>query len=163
MAEREYVFVLKNDTTESSRSPVAGDTTESAAKKSIKTDETQRAKDIGKVFAAVAAVESFVVPVVNHEVNKVEILTGAKEYAQKINFEMQIGQRAFDIGKTVLAGALVGGGVGALAGVVLGLAKQGVDLVMRVDTYNAKRDVENETISRNLRRTGTNQSRSTKL
>ena len=95
--------------------------------------------------------------------NKVEILTGSKEYAQKINFDMQIGQRAFDIGKTVLAGALVGGGVGALAGVVLGLAKQGIDLVMRVDTYNAKRDVENETISRNLRRTGTNQSRSTKL
>ena len=163
MAEREYVFVLKNDTTESSRSPVAGDTTESAAKKSIKPDETQRAQNVGTAFAAVSTAESFIVPVVSHEVNKVEVLTGSKEYSQKIQFGMQVGQRTFDIAKTTLAGLFIGHGVGALVGLTVGLAKQGVDLVTRIDTYHAKRDVENETISRNLRRTGTNQSRSTKL
>ena len=73
---------------------------------------------------------------------------------------MQVGQSVFDVGKSIAAGAFVGGGYGALIGLVLGAARQLMNLAMNIDTFNLKRDLEAETINRNIRRAGTNRSRS---
>lgn len=163
MSEREYVFVLKNESSDAgtTKTPVAGD---SGTKKmpSETNSATDRNKAVGTAFAAISTVESFVVPVVNHEINKVELATGSREYSQKIQFGMQVGQASFDIAKTIAAGAFVGGGAGALIGLVLGGARQLMQLAMNADTLNLKRDLETETLNRNVRRAGTNQSRSTK-
>lgn len=163
MSEREYVFIIKKEdaTTEEKETPVAGENSvqrQPPAETSEKSSGSSKA--VGATFAAISTVESFVVPVVNHEINRVELATGSHEYSQKIQFGMQVGQSVFDVGKTVVAGALVGGGVGALIGLVLGGAKQLMNLAMNIDTFNLKRDLEAETINRNIRRAGTNRSRS---
>lgn len=163
MSEREYVFIIKNEdaTTEEKETPVAG---ENSVQRQPPAETNEKAgggsKAVGVAFAAISTVESFVVPVVNHEINRVELATGSHEYSQKIQFGMQVGQSVFDVGKTVVAGALVGGGVGALVGLVLGGARQLMNLAMNIDTFNLKRDLEAETINRNIRRAGTNRSRS---
>ena len=162
MSEREYVFVIKNEdaTTEKKETPVAGENSVQRQPSAESKEKAGVSKTAGVAFAAVSTVESFVVPVVNHEINKVELATGSREYSQRVQFGMQVGQSVFDVGKTVAAGAFVGGGYGALVGLVLGGARQLMNLAMNIDTFNLKRDLEAETINRNIRRAGTNRSRS---
>ena len=162
MSEREYVFIIKNEdaTTEEKETPVAGDNSVQRQPPAESNEKAGGSKTAGVAFAAVSTVESFVVPVVNHEINKVELATGSREYSQRIQFGMQVGQSVFDVGKTVAAGAFVGGGPGAIVGLVLGAARQLMNLAMNIDTFNLKRNLEYETINRNVRRAGTNRSRS---
>lgn len=162
MSEREYVFIIKNEdaTTEEKETPVAGENSVQRQPPAETNEKAGGSKTAGVAFAAVSTVESFVVPVVNHEINKVELATGSREYSQRVQFGMQVGQSVFDVGKSVAAGAFVGGGVGALIGLVLGGARQLMNLAMNIDTFNLKRDLEAETINRNIRRAGTNRSRS---
>lgn len=162
MSEREYVFIIKNEdvTTEKKETPVAGEHNVQRQPSAESNEKAGVSKTAGIAFAAVSTVESFVVPVVNHEINKVELATGSREYSQRVQFGMQVGQSVFDVGKSVAAGAFVGGGYGALIGLVLGAARQLMNLSMNIDTFNLKRDLEAETINRNIRRAGTNRSRS---
>lgn len=162
MSEREYVFIIKNEdaTTEKKETPVAGENSVQRQPSAETNEKAGVSKTAGVAFAAVSTVESFVVPVVNHEINKVELATGSREYSQRVQFGMQVGQSVFDIGKSVAAGAFVGGGYGALVGLVLGAARQLMNFAMNIDTFNLKRDLEAETINRNIRRAGTNRSRS---
>lgn len=162
MSEREYVFIIKNEdaTTEEKETPVAGENNVQRQPPAETNEKAGGGKTAGVAFAAISTVESFVVPVVNHEINKVELATGSREYSQRVQFGMQVGQSVFDVGKSVAAGAFVGGGVGALIGLVLGGARQLMNLAMNIDTFNLKRDLEAETINRNIRRAGTNRSRS---
>lgn len=162
MSEREYVFIIKNEdvTTEKKETPVAGENNVQRQPSAESNEKAGVSKTAGVAFAAVSTVESFVVPVVNHEINKVELATGSREYSQRVQFGMQVGQSVFDVGKSVAAGAFVGGGYGALIGLVLGAARQLMNLSMNIDTFNLKRDLEAETINRNIRRAGTNRSRS---
>ena len=162
MSEREYVFIIKNEdvTTEKKETPVAGENNVQRQPSAESNEKAGVSKTAGVVFAAVSTVESFVVPVVNHEINKVELATGSREYSQRVQFGMQVGQSVFDVGKSIAAGAFVGGGYGALVGLVLGAARQLMNLAMNIDTFNLKRDLEAETINRNIRRAGTNRSRS---
>lgn len=162
MSEREYVFVIKNEdaTTEKKETPVAGENNVQRQPSAESNEKAGVSKTAGVAFAAVSTVESFVVPVINHEINKVELATGSREYSQRVQFGMQVGQSVFDVGKSVAAGAFVGGGYGALIGLVLGGARQLMNLAMNIDTFNLKRDLEAETINRNIRRAGTNRSRS---
>lgn len=162
MSEREYVFIIKNEdaTTEEKETPVAGENSVQRQPPAESNEKAGGNKTAGVAFAAISTVESFVVPVVNHEINKVELATGSREYSQRIQFGMQVGQSVFDVGKTVAAGAFVGGGYGALIGLVLGGARQLMNLAMNADTFNLKRNLEYETINRNIRRAGTNRSRS---
>ena len=162
MSEREYVFIIKNEdaTTEKKETPVAGENNVQRQPSAESNEKAGVSKTAGVAFAAVSTVESFVVPVVNHEINKVELATGSREYSQRVQFGMQVGQSVFDVGKSVAAGAFVGGGYGALVGLVLGGARQLMNLAMNIDTFNLKRDLEAETINRNIRRAGTNRSRS---
>ena len=162
MSEREYVFIIKNEdaTTEKKETPVAGEHNVQRQPSAESNEKAGVSKTAGVAFAAVSTVESFVVPVVNHEINKVELATGSREYSQRVQFGMQVGQSVFDVGKSVAAGAFVGGGYGALIGLVLGGARQLMNLAMNIDTFNLKRDLEAETINRNIRRAGTNRSRS---
>ena len=162
MSEREYVFVIKNEdaSTEKKETPVAGEHNVQRQPSAESNEKAGVSKTAGVAFAAVSTVESFVVPVVNHEINKVELATGSREYSQRVQFGMQVGQSVFDVGKSIAAGAFVGGGYGALIGLVLGGARQLMNLAMNIDTFNLKRDLEAETINRNIRRAGTNRSRS---
>ena len=162
MSEREYVFIIKNEdaTTGKKETPVAGEHNVQRQPSAESNEKAGGSKTAGVAFAAVSTVESFVVPVVNHEINKVELATGSREYSQRVQFGMQVGQSVFDVGKSVAAGAFVGGGYGALIGLVLGGARQLMNLAMNIDTFNLKRDLEAETINRNFRRAGTNRSRS---
>lgn len=162
MSEREYVFIIKNEdvTTEKKETPVAGENNVQRQPSAESNEKAGVSKTAGVAFAAVSTVESFVVPVVNHEINKVELATGSREYSQRVQFGMQVGQSVFDVGKSIAAGAFVGGGYGALVGLVLGGARQLMNLAMNIDTFNLKRDLEAETINRNIRRAGTNRSRS---
>ena len=162
MSEREYVFIIKNEdaTTEKKETPVAGENNVQRQPSAESNEKAGVSKTAGVAFAAVSTVESFVVPVVNHEINKVELATGSREYSQRVQFGMQVGQSVFDVGKSSAAGAFVGGGYGALIGLVLGGARQLMNLAMNIDTFNLKRDLEAETINRNVRRAGTNRSRS---
>ena len=162
MSEREYVFIIKNEdaSTEKKETPVAGENNVQRQPSAESNEKAGVSKTAGVAFAAVSTVESFVVPVVNHEINKVELATGSREYSQRVQFGMQVGQSVFDVGKSIAAGAFVGGGYGALIGLVLGGARQLMNLAMNIDTFNLKRDLEAETINRNIRRAGTNRSRS---
>ena len=78
---------------------------------------------------------------------------------QKLQFTFSVGTELFDIGKTVFAGTILGGGFGALIGLGVGGAKKAIDIAQTADTLNTQRIIEDRTLGLRARRTGTDGSR----
>ena len=110
-------------------------------------------------MTAYSYAKAFVAQAVSHEVNMVELRTGATEYAQKVQYAWEVTQRVYSAAETIVSGAVVGGGVGAIIGIAVAGIREIVSLGQRAETLNTKRNLENESLARGLRRAGTNQSR----
>lgn len=156
MPEREYVITIKNTTRNGEKKPkVAGDNEE---KKDPKKKDDDAIKGVS-AMTAYSYAKAFVAQTVSHEVNMVELRTGATEYAQKVQYAWEVTQRVYSAGETIASGAAVGGGWGAVIGIAVAGMREIVSSIQRVDTLNTKRHLENESLARGLRRAGTNQSR----
>lgn len=156
MPEREYVITLKNTTSTGEKKPkVAGDNEE---KKNPKKKNDDAIKGVG-AMTAYSYGKAFIAQAVSHEVNMVELRTGATEYAQKVQYAWEVTQRVYSAAETIVSGAVVGGGVGAIIGIAVAGIREIVSLGQRAETLNTKRNLENESLARGLRRAGTNQSR----
>lgn len=155
--EREYVITLVNEEPTKKKPTVAGD---NENKKKPSNDKEKKAtfKGLG-AMTAYSYGKSFIAQTVNHEVNMVELRTGSKEYAQKVQFVADVAQRTYAAGEMVISGAAAGGGVGAIAGLVVAGIKEVITLGQRSETLNTQRALENETLYRGVKRAGTNQSR----
>lgn len=162
MAERTYTFIIRNETGRSraAKTPVAGETAQPATPQAT-TEKVAQDKNGAAALALVAVnrIEPFATSFISNEINKVEIFTGAHEYSQKLQFAFSVGTELFDVGKTVYAGLVLGGGVGGLIGLGIGTLKKTINIVQTADTLNAQRIVEDRTLGLQARRTGTDGSR----
>lgn len=162
MADRTYTFIIKNETGRSraAKTPVAGETAQPATPQAT-TEKVAQDKNGAAALALVAVnrIEPFATSFISNEINKVEIFTGAHEYSQKLQFAFSVGTELFDVGKTVFAGTILGGGVGALIGLGVGAVKKAIDITQTADTLNTQRIIEDRTLGLRARRTGTDGSR----
>ena len=162
MADRTYTFIIRNETGRSrgAKTPVAGETAQPATPQAT-TEKVAQDKNGAAALALVAVnqLQPFVTNYISHELSKVELETGSREYSQKLQFTFSVGTELFDIGKTVFAGTILGGGFGALIGLGVGGAKKAIDIAQTADTLNIQRIIEDRTLGLRARRTGTDGSR----
>lgn len=155
MADNEYVIILRNDTSSgSSSSPVAGDNTRNDG---AVAKPSSAGKDRGLLTASLVAwqkVKPYVNTFVSHEINMVQVETGATEYTQKLQFAQQVAGSAISTLESVAMGAAVGGWVGALAGLATDLISKTVNITIKQDEINRMSIAEQKSINLNFIRSG---------
>lgn len=166
MAERHYVYVIRNDTSggEAVKSPIAGGgeahNKSGGASSSTWQQRTKKAWDTVKGATIYATGKSIANTEIAHSISLMEIRTGNTAYAQKLQFAQQSINQTLSILESVVAGAAMGGGVGALLGLTVSTAMQGLNIYNKEMLIQARQAVENQQIQRNFIRAGNHFSRS---
>lgn len=89
-----------------------------------------------------AALKSYASKVIGYEVSTVQLSTGSHEAQQRANFTYSLAQQGFGIVEGAVAGASVGGGYGAIAGVVLSLVNTGITWAQKANTLAIQQGLE---------------------
>lgn len=139
----QYEIVLKNQTRQSKKSPISGDTKEvKVGNKSQIGSETGRSSALEKVISYGVA-KSFAQQILQHRVNTVELRTGSAELQQKISFAYQIGNQALSIIESVAVGAMVGNLPGAIMGAVAGVTHTLIGYAQNAQRIRWQGELEN--------------------
>ncbi len=83
----------------------------------------------------------------SHMINTVSLRTGHAELQQRYQMAYDIGSRVFNLGESIMMGALVGGAGGAIVGAVTGLAFQGIALAQQFEERQWRMQEESVGIS----------------
>lgn len=162
MAENnEYTIIIKSDGGGNSESPVAGDKSDSGKSGGLLSKEG--AKTFAKGMVAYRAVKSFVVPAINHEVSLVQLRTGSNELQERANFISDVVQKGVSAAESIAVGALVGGLPGAIVGLVASTAHTLIGYSQKQERLNLERNLENESLRRNIVRAGASNSRANQI
>lgn len=165
-SDREYRIVVEIDESSS----VSGGASEGVAgakrKSSTKSAEAassgelkKQAKNFGQAMIAYNAIKSFALQQINYRVSTVELRTGSSEMGARAALQNEIAQKGLGILEMTAAGALVGGGVGAIIGFGLSTAHTAIGYLQKENTIQIKRNLENETLTMLRIRAGASGSR----
>ncbi|MDE7406481.1 MAG: hypothetical protein K2M89_06385 [Clostridiales bacterium] len=150
----DYEIVIRNDTADARKSPIAGSGTAAS-------DTTSNGGGGGDGLSlrqgaakGLVAVNHYIKPFVDQMatqyVTTVQLRTGSQELEERMSFKMNVTQKVVSFGSSMLTGALMGsaGGpvgavVGAVAGAVMRLATMAVDYSNKQEKLNLQRSVEN--------------------
>lgn len=111
-------------------------------------------------FVAYRQVKSFASQMIGNEVGKVGLKTASNRLQEKANFAHQVTSTTWNIAEGIGAGALVGGGIGAVVGAVTSIAHTLVTFSNNQSIININKSIENQSINMNYIRAGTQGSRS---
>ena len=87
-------------------------------------------------------VKPFVKQILQHQVNTVELRTGAAELQEKISFAYQVGGQAISIIESVAIGAMIGNLPGALLGAGLSIGGTMLGYAQAADTIRLQGRLE---------------------
>lgn len=166
MAERHYIYVIRNETESGKavKSPISGggaaQDKSSGSPASTAQQREKKAWGVIKGATIYAAGKSIANTEISQSISLMEIRTGNTAYAQKLQFAQQSMNQGLSVLETVVSGAVLGGGVGALVGLAVGTAMQGLNIYNKEQLIQARQAVENQQIQRNFIRAGNHFSRS---
>lgn len=136
-----YEIVLRNETNEENKNPVAGSGASSTESGS---DSTRAGKTVAKAVVTFNAyVKPFVSQLVNHRVQTIALRTGAEELQEKISFGYEIVNSSVNIVESIALGALVGNVAGAITGGLLSITTTAMSYANKAQQISWQRDVEN--------------------
>ncbi len=92
-------------------------------------------------------------------INTVPLRTGHEELQQRQQLIYNVANRGISIATSIALGAKAGGPWGAVAGAVIGIGMQGVDIAIKQSEINVAREQENMSIFLNQIRMGAGGSR----
>lgn len=160
-----YEYIIRNDSGDSERSPVAKVSTNNGNAKP-KEEQGLSAKQVyNKVRNAYVVREtvSIVRSEINYKANTVELRTGARDLQQKVDFTMGIVERGLSVIGAAAGGLVVGGPAGAASAAAVTLLSQIIGTVQSISqtqrTIDLKQAIEDEQIRMNALRAGTRGSR----
>ena len=148
----EYVITFINETgsgTEEKNKAVASNQSNDGTTN----NKEKRIKQLGGV-AMYGYAKRITNKAIGSYINTVSLRTGHEELQQELQLIHNVANRGLSIVESVVMGAKVGGGWGALAGAVIGLGMQGVDIAMRSNEINISRQQENMSLFLNQIRIG---------
>lgn len=156
-----YEIILRNKTvdTEPTGGAVAGSPNNSSGQSKSGKNLTEGQKALGKSLVALQKVKSWINPVINHEINMVELRTGRREYARKIQFAHEIAQQGLGIVESIAMGYAVGNVWGAVIGAVGSIGHTAMNYIQRQDEINTQETLENISLQQNRIRAGAGGSR----
>ena len=146
----QYEIIIRNETGTEKKSPVAGDHTEQSSEPKT----TQNTSDLVKGLVAFKKITPYVKQAIQHQISTVELRTGSAELQQQIEFGYQMASTGVSIAESVIVGFSIGQGAGAIAGAVIGIAGELLNIAYKADTINLKREEENISLGIMDRRAG---------
>lgn len=153
MAENEYVIVLRNDTPQEDKKKKAVADNKDNIGKSEKTGLESLEKYV-KPMAMIGYAKSLAERLGGSYVNTVTLRTGYEEKQQRAQMYLSLASRGANILMSIGAGAMVGNVPGAIAGAVIGIANEGINMAIRQNEINIARQQESTTIFLNQIRMG---------
>lgn len=160
-----YEIIIKNETSNGGgggQSAIADNqksaTTEEQHKKSTSAEENG-GKVIGKIAVAFNQVKSRVMSDVNYSISTTELRTGSSRDQRVKQFNLGIATSVANMGESILLGAVVGGGVGAIIGAVGSMISFTQSQWQKENTMAIQRQQESVQISQALERAGAKGSR----
>lgn len=142
----QYKIVIGTDgesTQKKKKTPIAGDNTES--KQTSENDSAK--KDLAGYFAYKKYVSPFLSQGLQHRISTVELRTGNAERQARMQSAYSIGSQALGLVESIVIGAKLGGGAGAVIGAVMSVSTTVMSYVYKADTINLQRGLENQTIA----------------
>ena len=152
------IIEVKGDI-EKKNSPISGDKTESDTQKSAGILNKEQAKAFGKGLVAYHYGKAFTDQIISHRVSTVELRTGSKDLQDRANLMLDVSQKLVSAGESMLTGLMVGGGVGAVLGLVTNLLHTAISYSQKQQVLNMQETLENRSIQLTYIRAGANGSR----
>lgn len=159
MAKNTYYVVFENKD-RTVESPVASN-------KNAPSDSNEE-QDLGaitkglKKYASFSYAESVVDRVLSAKIDTVELRTGHQELQQQMQFVYGVAKKGVGVIKGAIAGGSVGGAVGALVGAVVGVADTMINMGIKSNQINMRKEIENQELYFNRIRAGAGQDRTGK-
>jgi hypothetical protein len=161
MANKEYRIVFEDETESGIESPVARN--KNAPSGTEDSSATQSISKALKGYAALNYAISVGDKLTMSTINTVELRTGHQELQQKMQFAYGTAKQGVKIVSNAVAGGLASGSwVGAVVGAVLGVADSVINLAIKQNEINMRREVEGQTLYLNRIRAGASQDRTGK-
>lgn len=142
----EYTIYIKNQTQQKTQKAIANENGEKEDTSPQKEGGKKENVGVKTYISFKRVVAPFVSSALNHQISTVTLRTGRVEEQQKLQFAYDIGSKVANAAENVVIGALTGGGVGAVVGLATSAVQTGVNLIMKVDTINKQRSLENVSI-----------------
>ena len=137
-----YEIYIYNETAEDSASPVAGGQGASSPKQAS-SDASAGLKGL----VVYNKLKPYIKQGIQHQINTVELRTGAAELQQRLQFGYQIASDLFGIGESIAIGALMGNIPGAIAGAVVGVFNTVIGYSYKQNTIDLQESREDIALS----------------
>lgn len=140
----EYEIVIKNETSDNKKSPVAGD---NATAKNTGTQQSTSASGVAIGVKALVSFNHFIKPFVNkvatQYISTISLRTGAQELEDKMSFAVQTAQKVGGFVGSIAVGVAVGNLPGALIGGLMSVTTTALDIYNKQSKLDMERSVEN--------------------
>lgn len=110
-------------------------------KKKDPNDKLKKAVGALAKKTALTAVNDIAKPMIEFQINSYSARYGNSVRANVIKNVQSVADSGVEIGSATLAGASVGGWIGAIVGFALGVAKKGIDIAQNAINYDSKQQV----------------------
>jgi ABC-type histidine transport system ATPase subunit len=153
MENNEYVIVLRNETPQEDEKKKAVADNKDNIGKSKKTG-LESLEKYAKPMAMIGYAKNLAERFGGAYVNTVTLRTGYEEKQQREQMYLNLASRGANILMSIGAGAMVGNVPGAIAGAVMSIASEGINMAIRQNEINMARQQESTAIFLNQVRMG---------
>lgn len=101
----------------------------------------------GKAYVAFNQLKSYALEVATFQMSTIALRTGQNELQQRAQEGYAWAMRAFSIGQSIVSGAVLGGGIGAIAGAVVGVSKEAISIVQQDKRIALQGRIEAQTLT----------------
>ena len=96
-----------------------------------------------KAFVAYETLSDFAKQIASYQLSTISLREGRNELQERAQATYGLAMQGASIAKTMIGGAIVGGGLGAMVGMVAGLTTQAISIYQTGDRMMMQRAVEN--------------------
>lgn len=143
-----YELILRNETERKVAKDVGGaggiqtaDGANESTGGEVSSSDASAEKILKQVFGY-KAVKRVVSTAISYQVSTVQLRTGSSEAQQRAQMAYSIGSQVFNIGESVVMGAVVGNLPGAIVGAILGITNTIWQYEMQQNTLNLQHTLE---------------------
>lgn len=150
-----YEIIFTDKTSDETVSPISPSSPDK--KEKVKKADDGISKDDLFVWTAYKRyVSPFVKQGLQHQISTVQLRTGSVERQEQISFAYSVGEHTANAVENVVLGAMTGGGVGAIIGLVMSALTTMTGYMQKIDTLNMQSNLEQSSIGlMNVRAGGT--------
>ena len=146
---RIYEITIRDKTEKNGKAPISGGETPTSDTKGREEKDPQAFK-----WISYKKVKPYIKRAMSYGISQINLRTGRAEEQQRWQMAMDIGSTAVSFVESAIMGATIGGPYGAAAAVGVQVLNEGINVALKMTTFNTRRDMENITLGLSHIRSG---------